>query len=67
VVSLLLYGYPRFWHAAQVPFLVLVAGAALHLFDERATIRRVLSPPVAVERLERLGAGGRVTTRSRDG
>lgn len=52
VVSLVLYGYPRFWHAAQIPFLVLVAAAVLHLFEERATIRRVLSPPVAVERLE---------------
>jgi Dolichyl-phosphate-mannose-protein mannosyltransferase len=56
VVSLVLYGYPRFWHAAQVPFVVLAAGAMLHLFEERATIRRLFSPPIAVER-EGVGAG----------
>ena len=54
VMSATLYGYPRFWHAAHIPFVVLAAGALVHLYERRAVLRRVLTRPVAAERI---GAG----------
>jgi hypothetical protein len=56
LVSAVLYGYPRFWHAAHIPLVVLAAAALVHLYDRRAVLRRVLTRPVAVDRVETGGA-----------
>ena len=52
VASATIHGLPRFAYGAQVVLPVLCAAAALHVYDRREELRRVLRAPLGPDRPE---------------
>jgi 4-amino-4-deoxy-L-arabinose transferase-like glycosyltransferase len=52
VASAAIHGLPRYSYGFQIVMVVLVAGAALHVYDRREAVRRVLRVPLGPDELE---------------